>query len=127
VTTRQHGGGAPSSVVETFDLEAYARQGYAVLRGVLSPAVCEQARQESDRLMTLCGADRQGYGARLEAEIDHLAAEHRAGMDAVIRKIEPISDLSPFFDRLAQDEAVAGPARAVLGGVVNLFVDMVNL
>ncbi len=127
MTTRQQGAAAPPSAGEPFDVEVYAQQGYAVLRGVLSPAECEEARRESDRLMALCDADRDGYGARLEAEIDHLAPEHRAGMDTVIRKIEPISDLSPFFDRLAQHDAVAGPARAVFGGDVNLFEDKLNL
>jgi ectoine hydroxylase-related dioxygenase (phytanoyl-CoA dioxygenase family) len=113
--------------VAAFDLETYSQQGFAVIRGVLSPAECEQARAESDRLMELCGADREGYAARLELEVDHLAPEQRQGMDTVIRKIEPISDLSPFFAELAQHDAVAAPARAVLGGDVGLFEDKLNL
>jgi ectoine hydroxylase-related dioxygenase (phytanoyl-CoA dioxygenase family) len=110
-----------------FDVETYAQQGYAVLRGVLSAAECEQARQESDRLMELCGADRDEYAPRLELEVDHLAPEHRKGMDTVIRKIEPISDLSDFFARMALRDAVAGPARAVFDDEVGLFEDKLNL
>jgi ectoine hydroxylase-related dioxygenase (phytanoyl-CoA dioxygenase family) len=112
---------------DQFDLEAYRQQGYAVLRGVLDPAECEQARRESARLMELCGAERDRYAARLEFEVDHLAPEHHQGMDRVIRKIEPISDLSPFFAEMALRPAVAGPARVVCGGEVGLFEDKLNL
>lgn len=112
---------------DQFSVADYRQRGYAVLRGVLGAAECEQARQESDRLMALCGADREGYAARLELEADHLAPEHRTGMDTVIRKIEPISDLSPFFAQMAQRDALAGPARAVFDDDVRLFEDKLNL
>jgi ectoine hydroxylase-related dioxygenase (phytanoyl-CoA dioxygenase family) len=114
-------------VTGPFDVEDYQHQGYAVLRGVLTAAECAEARQESDRLMELCGSDRDRYASRLELEVDHLAGEQRQGMDEVIRKIEPISDLSAFFDRMALRDRVAGPARAVFGGDVRLFEDKLNL
>ena len=113
--------------VNTFDVEAYARRGYAVLRGVLDEQGCAEARAESARLMRLCGADRDRYAPRLELETDHLAAEDRSGMESVIRKIEPISDLSALFAAMATQSSVAGPARAVLGGDVRLFEDKLNL
>lgn len=112
---------------DAFDVEAYVRRGYAVLRGVLDEDGCAEARAESERLMGLCGADQRRYAARLELETDHLAAEDRSGMEAVIRKIEPISDLSPLFATMATRSSVAGPARAVLGGDVGLFEDKLNL
>jgi ectoine hydroxylase-related dioxygenase (phytanoyl-CoA dioxygenase family) len=110
-----------------FDVASYREQGYAVLRGVLSAPECAAARRESDRLMELCGADRDRYATRLELEVDHLAAEDRAGMDEVIRKIEPISDLSPFFDQMAHRDRIADPARAVFEDDVRLFEDKLNL
>lgn len=112
---------------ERFDVAAYRRQGYAVLRGVLDPDECEHARRESDRLMQQCAAERDRYAARLEHEVDHLAPEHRQGMEHVIRKIEPISDLSPFFAEMALRPAIAGPARALFDDEVGLFEDKLNL
>ncbi len=116
-----------TSTATTFDVETYRRDGYAVLRGVLDPELCDQARRESERLIALCDSDRSRFAPRLELETDHLDPEHRPGMDDVIRKIEPISDLSPFFTDLARHEAVAGPARAIFDGEVGLFEDKLNL
>jgi ectoine hydroxylase-related dioxygenase (phytanoyl-CoA dioxygenase family) len=121
------GAPAPEVSSQPFDAESYRQQGYAVLRGVLDAAECELARSESDRLMQRCGGDLEQYSARLELEVDHLALEHRKGMDRVIRKIEPISDLSPVFAKMAMAEQVAGPARALFGGPVSLFEDKLNL
>jgi ectoine hydroxylase-related dioxygenase (phytanoyl-CoA dioxygenase family) len=110
-----------------FDVDDYSQRGFAVLRGVLSAEDCELARREADRLVALCDADRDGYGPRLELEVDHLAPEHRHGMDRVVRKIEPISDLSDFFARMALRDAVARPARSVFDDEVGLFEDKLNL
>ena len=124
-------GGTPAppgaEAQDGFDVADYRQQGYAVLTGVLGAAECEQARRESDRLTRECGAQQDRYAARLELEVDHLAPEHRQGMDRVIRKIEPISDLSPFLAELARRPAVAGPARAVFDDEVGLFEDKLNL
>ena len=94
---------------DAFDLADYSEQGFAVLRGVLGAEDCEQARNESDRLMRLCDADRETYGPRLELEVDHVAPEYRRHMNRVIRKIEPISDISDFFARMAVREAITRP------------------
>jgi ectoine hydroxylase-related dioxygenase (phytanoyl-CoA dioxygenase family) len=110
-----------------FDVENYREQGFAVLRGVLDAEECEEARRESDRLMERCSADRGAHAPRLELEVDHLSPEDRSGMDTVIRKIEPISDLSDFFARMALRPSVAGPARAIFDGDVRLFEDKLNL
>ena len=110
-----------------FDRDGYLAQGYAVLPRVLDADACEQARQESDRLVDMCEREPDRYAARLEMEVDHLAPQDRAGMDRVIRKIEPVSDLSPLFTSLAHRDSVAGPARAVFGGEVGLFEDKLNL
>lgn len=118
---------ATNGLSQRFDVEAYRQEGYAVLRGVLDPAECELAQSESDRLMQLCGGELDLYSTRLEFEVDHLALEHRQGMERVIRKIEPISDLSPFFAQMALRAEVAGPARALFGGEVGLFEDKLNL
>lgn len=116
-----------SVTTDTMSVPTYREQGYLVLRGVLDPATLTAARQESDRLMALCGADADRFAARIEWEVDHLAPAERGGMDRVIRKLEPISDLSPFFAAVALTPAVAGPARAVFEDDVVLFEDKLNL
>lgn len=112
---------------DVFDLADYSERGFAVLRGVLDESEWEEARLESDRLMRLCDADRETYGPRLELEVDHLAPGDRRDMDRVIRKIEPISDISDFFDRMSMREAITRPARAVFDDDVRLFEDKLNL
>lgn len=108
-------------------LTTYQQQGYLVLRGVLDEESLIAARAEADRLMALCGADPEPYAPRIEWELDHLAPAERAGMDRVIRKLEPISDLSPFFAVMAMRPSVAGPAREIFGDDVALFEDKLNL
>jgi len=109
------------------DAESYRENGFAVIPGVFDDATLAQARAESDRLMELCGSDPEFYGPRIEWEVDHLAPEERAGMDRVIRKLEPISDLSPFFAELALEPRLGDPARSVFDDDVHVFEDKLNL
>ena len=49
------------------------------------------------------------------------------GMEHVIRKLEPILDLSPLYAQLAYDPYIIDIVTAVLGGPVELFEDKLNL
>src|SRR4051794_32938411 len=89
------------------DVDRFRREGYLTAPSVLSADDLEAARRESERILELCAAGPERYAARLEWEIDHLAGGERAGMEKVIRKIEPVSDLSPFFYQLAFHEPIA--------------------
>ncbi len=109
------------------DAERYREDGFQVIPGVLDESTLAKARAESDRLMELCGSNPEFYGPRIEWETDHLAPEDHDGMHRVIRKLEPISDLSPFFAALALEPRLADPARSVFGEEVGLFEDKLNL
>ena len=109
------------------DVERYRREGYLVAPGVLSPAQLEQMRVESDRLLALCTDESERYAARIQWEVDHLTEGERAGMERVIRKLEPVSDLSPIFADLAFHEGIAGPVSALFGEPIELFEDKLNL
>ncbi len=111
----------------TVDVERYRTDGYLTAPSVLAPERIEQMRREADRLTALCGAEPERYAARIEWERDHLDAPHRAGMERVIRKLEPISDLSPIFAALAFDEGIVAPIRELFGEPVELFEDKLNL
>ncbi|MET9018491.1 phytanoyl-CoA dioxygenase family protein [Actinopolymorpha sp. NPDC004070] len=109
------------------DVERYARDGCLVSRSVVAPDRLASLRREADRLLDLCTRDPERYRERIEWEVDHLAPAARARMRGVIRKLEPISDLSPVFAELARDPAITSTAEAVLGGPVELFEDKLNL
>lgn len=116
-----------SQTYERVDVERYRREGYLMAPSVLSPAQLEELRAESDRLLYLCSREPQRYWRRIQWETDHLAEGERAGMEQVIRKLEPVSDLSPTFAALAFHEGITGPVSAVFGEPVALFEDKLNL
>jgi ectoine hydroxylase-related dioxygenase (phytanoyl-CoA dioxygenase family) len=107
--------------------EQYRRDGYITASNPFSVALLGQLRAESDRLLRLCSEESERYAPRIEWEKDYLAQEDQAGMERVIRKLEPVSDLSPLFAELAFSEAVAGPVRELFGEDVELFEDKLNL
>lgn len=109
------------------DRDLYARQGFLTLGSFLSPVEVADLRAEADRVLALCAAQPRRYRARIQWERDHLAGDERRGMEPVIRKLEPVSDLSPAFAALARHPGITGPVSALLGEAVELFEDKLNL
>jgi ectoine hydroxylase-related dioxygenase (phytanoyl-CoA dioxygenase family) len=109
------------------DVDQYHREGFLTLPSVLNAGQLAELRGESDRLLELCSRQSERYARRIEWEIDHLAEAERGGMEKVIRKLEPISDLSPMFAELAFFEEITRPVEAVFGEPVELFEDKLNL
>ena len=112
---------------EQVDVERYEREGYLTAPSVLTPEELELLREESQRVLDLCAREPERYARRIEWEVDHLAPADRRGMDRVIRKLEPVSDLSPVFARYAFHPGIADPIRRVFGDDVELFEDKLNL
>lgn len=111
----------------SIDVKKYQAQGFLTAPAVLTGSHLDRLRAESDRLMELCYRERERYAPRIEWEVDHLAAEEQRGMEKVIRKLEPVSDLSPLFRELAFESAITGPVSAIFGEPVELFEDKLNL
>jgi ectoine hydroxylase-related dioxygenase (phytanoyl-CoA dioxygenase family) len=109
------------------DREQFLRDGYLTAPSVLSDEQLAQMRAESDRLLRMFMANPARFPRRIQWETKYLAEGQRAGMEGVIRKLEPISDLSPIFAELAQDEKIVGPVSAIFGEPVVLFEDKLNL
>lgn len=109
------------------DIDQYHREGFLTMPSVLTTEQLFALRQESDRLLALCTQKSEQFSHRIEWEVDHLAEGERRGMDRVIRKLEPISDLSPLFASLAYDKGLTHPVQAVFGEPVELFEDKLNL
>ncbi len=109
------------------DVERYFREGFLTQNSVLSTDEIKTLRLEADRLLKLCTDESERYAKRIEWEVDHLQEGERAGMEKIIRKLEPISDLSPVFAELAYHPGIIGPISEVFGEPVELFEDKLNL
>ena len=109
------------------DVENYNLEGFQTLPAVLSAPNLVDLRTEADRLMNMCGADPSRYARRIEWERDHLGDGAAFGMEKAIRKLEPISDLSPQFRDLAFRPEITDPIRLIFGEPVDLFEDKLNL
>jgi ectoine hydroxylase-related dioxygenase (phytanoyl-CoA dioxygenase family) len=111
----------------TIDIEQYRRDGYLTTPSALSPADLQVLRAASDEVLACCAADPERYRQRIEWERDHVDASHSAGMERVIRKLEPVSDLSPVFAKYARHPGIIDPLRQIFGDEVCLFEDKLNL
>src|SRR5262245_39255702 len=94
------------------DVDQYWRDGYLTAPAVLSEEQLVTLRKEADRVVSVCSAEPERYARRIEWEVDHLAENQRQGMDKVIRKLEPVSDLSPLFAELAHYSEIVNPVSA---------------
>jgi ectoine hydroxylase-related dioxygenase (phytanoyl-CoA dioxygenase family) len=112
---------------QQIDVELYQQQGFLTGPAVFLPGQLEALRSEADRLLRLCTDQAERYAKRIEWEVDHLAAEQRGGMERVIRKLEPVSDLSPLYADFAFHPGVVDPMMQILDGPVELFEDKLNL
>jgi ectoine hydroxylase-related dioxygenase (phytanoyl-CoA dioxygenase family) len=117
--------GMSSNVLGQVDVERYRAEGYAIVRSVVPAADLPRYREASDEVLGLCSREAERYSARIEWEADHLADP--TGMERVIRKLEPVIDLSPAFEELGRASAATEPVEAVLGGGAVLFEDKLNL
>jgi phytanoyl-CoA hydroxylase len=115
-------------VVQTeIDVQRYAREGYLTAPSVLSPDELAELREESDRVLALCAREPERYAQRIQWETDYLDSEDQRGMERVIRKLEPVSDLSPAFAHYARHPGIVDPLRRIFNDDVSLFEDKLNL
>lgn len=109
------------------NVERYINEGFLTAPGVISADRLEEMRQEADRLNLLCGNDSQRYAKRIEWEKDHISGSLHKKMEDKLRKLEPISDLSPLFKDLAFRPEITNPISAIFNEPVELFEDKLNL
>lgn len=109
------------------DVEQYHRDGFLTTPSALSPTDLAILREASDEVLAKCAAEPDRYRRRIEWEKDHLDSDHQTGMDRVIRKLEPVSDLLPVFAEYAQHPGIVDPLRQIFGEEVELFEDKLNL
>lgn len=109
------------------DIERYRRDGYLTAPSALSPGDLQELRAASDEVLALCASEPDRFRHRIEWERDHLDTEHGAGMDRVIRKLEPVSDIAPLFGKYAFHPGIVDPLRQIFNDDVALFEDKLNL
>lgn len=109
------------------DVEQYRRDGYLTAPSALSADDLAILRAASDEVLAMCAAEPERYRRRIEWERDHVDAAHQTGMDRVIRKLEPVSDLAPVFADYARHPGIIGPLQQIFDDDVELFEDKLNL
>jgi hypothetical protein len=100
---------------------AYDRDGFVVLPDVFSPSELAALRIESDRLVDDLVNASLALGEmspRLDVRTD--------GGEAVLVKVQPLSDVSPPFASVANDERLLGPMRELLGCEPLLLEEKLN-
>ena len=89
---------------------SYERDGYLVIERAFGDDDVRAMRDEADRIAELVVNVSLATG---EAS-PRLDLQRRGGR-VVLRKLQPINDISPVFERVANDERLLGPLRDVLG------------
>jgi ectoine hydroxylase-related dioxygenase (phytanoyl-CoA dioxygenase family) len=117
----------PSQVDSVIDVERYYREGYLTAAAIFSTEQLALLRAEADRVLAVCATETEQYARRIEWEVDHLDQDHQPGMERVIRKLEPVSDLSSIFREFAYSAGIVEPVSTIFDESVELFEDKLNL
>lgn len=98
---------APST---SLDAAQYRRDGHVLVHGVLGADELAALRDEADRLLELTVNASIALGEN-SPRLDVC----RRGDAISVRKIQPLSDISPLIAGVLTDERLAGPLRSILG------------
>jgi hypothetical protein len=109
------------------DVEQYRHDGFLTAPSVFTPEELQLMRDASDKVLALCASDPEKYSKRIEWERDHVDVDRRDGMERVIRKLEPVSDIAPMFHHYSQHPGIVDPLKQIFGDEVSLFEDKLNL
>ncbi len=101
---------ARSTALDPVQVEQYTRDGFVVVPGVLTAAEIALLREEADRLLELTVNASIALG-----ENSPRLQVCRRGDHFSLRKIQPLSDISPLIAGVLTDERLVGPLRSILG------------
>lgn len=113
---------ASSLTTPTVDISRFRELGYLLFEGVFGEDELEEYRREADRVLDLV----LGSSLLFRRRNPRLDLRILGGSEAVVRKIQPINDLSPIFESLSSDERVLGPIGAVMGDEPLLMEEKLN-
>jgi hypothetical protein len=98
------------AALDAAQVALYARDGCILVRDVLSAAEIAMLRAEADRLLELTVNASIALGEK-SPRLDVC----RRGDAISVRKIQPLSDVSPLIAGVLADDRVLGPLRSILG------------
>ena len=101
--------------------DTYERLGYVVLPAVFEPDEIDQMAKEADRIAERVIEASMATGERSP----RLDLQRRDGR-TVLRKVQPLNDISDVFARYSADERLIGPMREILGCEPVLMEEKLN-
>lgn len=107
---------------DPISLDTYQSDGYVLIPDVLGTDDLRALREEADRLMELTVNASVALG-ELSPRLDVC---RRADGDLSLRKIQPLSDISPLIASVLADERLIAPLRAILGAEPVAFEEKLN-
>jgi ectoine hydroxylase-related dioxygenase (phytanoyl-CoA dioxygenase family) len=107
---------------DPISLDTYERDGYILIPDVLDADDLRALREEADRLLELTVNASVALG-ELSPRLDVC---RRTDGDLSLRKIQPLSDISPLIASVLVDERLMMPLRAILGDEPVPFEEKMN-
>ena len=111
-----------AGTLDAGQLAQFAEQGYLVLPAMFDGAEVERMRGEADRILELVINSSLAL-ARTSGRLD-LTQDHSGSQ--MVRKIQPINDLSLYLSEVAADERLLGPMRQLMGDDPVLMEEKLN-
>jgi ectoine hydroxylase-related dioxygenase (phytanoyl-CoA dioxygenase family) len=110
------------TLLDAAQLAQFAEQGYLVLPEVFDATEVARMRAEADRILELVINSSLALG-RTSGRLD--LAQDESGRQ-MVRKIQPINDLSLYLSEVAADERLLGPMRELMGDEPVLMEEKLN-
>ena len=103
-------------------LEQFNRDGYVAIENAFNPDEVSKMQKEADAILELIVNSSIGHGRR-SRRLDILQKENG---DQIVRKIQPINDLSLYLAEVSTDERFLGPMQTVMGDEPILMEEKLN-
>ena len=103
-------------------IEKFNRDGYVAIENAFNADEVGRMRREADAILDLIINSSIGHGRR-SRRLDILQRENG---DQIVRKIQPINDLSLYLAEISRDERLLGPMRTVMGDEPVLMEEKLN-
>jgi ectoine hydroxylase-related dioxygenase (phytanoyl-CoA dioxygenase family) len=108
--------------VSAQQLEQFRRDGYLVLPAVFDPEEVRRMRAEADRILELI----LNSSLALQRRSGRLDWRELPDGSQIVRKIQPINDLSEYLAEISNDPRLIGPMRQIMGHEPILMEEKLN-
>jgi len=103
-------------------IESFERDGYVAIENAFAPDEVARMRKEADAILELIVNSSLGLGRKSRRlDLVELANGHH-----IVRKIQPIIDLSLYLAEISQDQRFLGPMQSIMGDVPALLEEKLN-